>query len=100
VTTTSECCVACAAGQLLIPSTRAADEVDDRQHDRHFRQHADVESAAPDWKPKRAIAAATASLRQLLAVGRFERVDLETRAAEPRLGLIDRNLVGLRIDLE
>jgi hypothetical protein len=39
-------------------------------------------------------------LRQLLAVGRFERNDLETRAAEPRLGLIDRNLVGLRIDLE
>jgi hypothetical protein len=37
-------------------------------------------------------------LRQLLAVGRFERVDLETRAAEPCLGLIDRNLVGLRID--
>ena len=36
----------------------------------------------------------------MLAVGRFERVDLEARAAEPRLGLIDRNLVGLRIDSE
>jgi hypothetical protein len=25
----------------LIPFTRATDEVDDRQHDRHFHQHAD-----------------------------------------------------------
>jgi hypothetical protein len=25
----------------LIPATRAADEVDDREHDRHFHQHAD-----------------------------------------------------------
>ena len=36
----------------------------------------------------------------LLAVGRLERIDLEARAAKPRLGLIDRNLVGLRIDSE
>ena len=39
-------------------------------------------------------------LGQLLAIGGLELVDLETRAAEPRLGLIDGNLVWLRIDLE
>ena len=36
----------------------------------------------------------------MLAIGRLELVDLETRAAELRLGLIDGNLVWLRIDLE
>ena len=36
----------------------------------------------------------------LLAIGGLELVDLQTRAAEPRLGLIDGNLVWLRIDLE
>jgi hypothetical protein len=39
-------------------------------------------------------------LRQLLAVGGLERLDLETRATEPRLGLIDRNLVRFGIDPE
>ena len=39
-------------------------------------------------------------LSQLLAIAGLELVDLEARAAEPRLGLIDRNLVRLRIDLE
>ena len=39
-------------------------------------------------------------LGQLLAVGGLELVDLETRAAEPRLGLIDGNLVRFWIDLE
>jgi hypothetical protein len=29
-------------GAPLKPSTRAADEVDDLEHDRHFHQHADV----------------------------------------------------------
>ena len=37
---------------------------------------------------------------QLLAVGGLERVDLEPRAVEPRLGLIDGNLVWFRIDFE
>ena len=36
----------------------------------------------------------------LLAVGRLEPRDLETRAGEPRLCLIDCNLVRLRIDSE
>ena len=49
-------------GGALVPSTRAADEMDDRQHDRTT-----VASAAPDWKPKRAIAAATASSKKFLA---------------------------------
>ena len=39
-------------------------------------------------------------LGQLLAPGGLELVDLETRAAEPRLGLIDRDLVRFRIDPE
>ncbi|WP_461326857.1 hypothetical protein [Bradyrhizobium barranii] len=36
--------------------------------------------------------------RLLLAVGRLEGVDLEPRAAEPGLGLIDGDLVGLRVN--
>ena len=39
-------------------------------------------------------------LGQLLAIGGLELVDLETRAGEPRLGLIDGDLVRLRIDPE
>jgi hypothetical protein len=56
------------AAVLAATITRAADEMDDRQHDRHFHQNADDrESAAPDWKPKRAIAVATANSKKLLA---------------------------------
>ena len=39
-------------------------------------------------------------LGQLLAIGGFELVDLEARAGKSRLGLIDGNLVRLRIDPE
>ncbi len=39
-------------------------------------------------------------LGQLLAIGGLERVDLEARAAQLRLGLVDGNLVRLRIDPE
>ena len=39
-------------------------------------------------------------LGQLLAVGGLELIDLETCAGEPRLGLIDGNLVRFWIDLE
>ena len=36
----------------------------------------------------------------MLAIGCFQRVDVEAGAAQPRLGLIDGNLVGLGIDPE
>jgi hypothetical protein len=36
----------------------------------------------------------------LLAIGGLDLIDLQTRASELRLGLLDRDLVWLRIDLE
>lgn len=36
----------------------------------------------------------------MLAIGGLDLIDLQTRASELRLGLLDRDLVWLRIDLE
>ncbi len=61
-------------GACLIPGARAVHDFDHGQHHRHFDQHADDgrQRRAPESKPNRLMAAATASSKKLLAPMRAE----------------------------